>query len=308
MADEIIKRDENYVTALAGITDDVNQEIKNLLVDPVTGALKVTGDILLDLDIIYGGITLTDNPTSINFEGNVEVTATGDAVNVNVLGGGGSGDMTKAVYDPTNVGGDAFDMDNMVQGTTNKFVSSAELTVIQNTSGTNTGDQVLPTRDSLGLDTDDSPQFAGINLGHASDTTLSRSSAGVLAVEGVVIPSISSTDTLTNKRITPRVTTITSHATPTINTDNCDAVTITAQAEAITSMTTNLSGTPTNFQRLLIRIKDDGTARAITWGPSFQSGSATLPGTTVAGKTLMVGLIHDSVDSKWTCEATGSRA
>lgn len=40
-----------------------------------------------------------------------------------------------------------------------------------------------------------------IELGHASDTTLSRSSAGVLAVEGVVIPSISSTNTLTNKTI-----------------------------------------------------------------------------------------------------------
>lgn len=34
------------------------------------------------------------------------------------------------------------------------------------------------------LDTTDSPQFAGVNLGHASDTTLTRVSAGVVAVEG----------------------------------------------------------------------------------------------------------------------------
>ena len=54
-------------------------------------------------------------------------------------------------------------------------------------SGTNTGDQTLPTRDSLGLDTDDSPQFASINIGHASDTTVTRVSAGVIAVEGVTI-------------------------------------------------------------------------------------------------------------------------
>lgn len=57
------------------------------------------------------------------------------------------------------------------------------------------------TRDSLGLDTDDSPQFAGIELGHASDTTLSRVSAGRIAVEGVNVPTISSTDTFTNKTI-----------------------------------------------------------------------------------------------------------
>lgn len=52
-----------------------------------------------------------------------------------------------------------------------------------------------------GLATTDSPQFTAINLGHASDTTLSRSAAGVLAVEGVVVPTISSTNTLTNKTI-----------------------------------------------------------------------------------------------------------
>lgn len=52
-------------------------------------------------------------------------------------------------------------------------------------SGTNTGDQTLPTRSSLGLDTSDSPQFAGVNVGNASDTTITRASAGVIAVEGV---------------------------------------------------------------------------------------------------------------------------
>ena len=41
-----------------------------------------------------------------------------------------------------------------------------------------------------------------LELGHASDTTLSRSSAGVLAVEGVEIPTVSSTSTLTSKTLT----------------------------------------------------------------------------------------------------------
>ena len=44
-----------------------------------------------------------------------------------------------------------------------------------------------------------------IELGHATDTTLSRSSGGVLAVEGVVVPTISSTSTLTNKTLTSPV-------------------------------------------------------------------------------------------------------
>ena len=142
-----------------------------------------------------------------------------------------------------------------------------------------------------------------IELGHASDTTLSRSAAGVLAVEGVVIPSISSTNTLTNKRITKRTGTTTSHATPTINTDNVDAYFITAQTEAITSFTTNLSGTPTEGQGLLISIT--GTAaRAITWGTSFEASTVALPTTTVSTNRLDVAFIWNSVTSKWRC--TGS--
>jgi len=104
-------------------------------------------------------------------------------------------------------------------------------------------------------------------------------------------------------RVTPRVTTEVSAAEPTINTDNTDLHSITALATAITSFTTNLTGTPTNGQKLMIRIKDDGTARAIAWGASFSSKGATLPTTTTIGKLLTVGLIYNSVTSDWECVA-----
>jgi hypothetical protein len=114
----------------------------------------------------------------------------------------------------------------------------------------------------------------------------------------------SGTGTFTNKRLTPRIGTTASSGTPTINTDNVDQFNITALAAAITSMTTNLSGTPTDGQKLLIRIKDNGTARAIAWGASFtSSGVATLLATTVISKTHMVGLIWDAAASLWVCLA-----
>ena len=118
------------------------------------------------------------------------------------------------------------------------------------------------------------------------------------------LAAIAATQTLTNKRVTKRVTSITSSATPTVNTDNCDCVTITALATAITSMTTNLSGTPTNFQTLVYRLKDDGTARAITWGASFEAKGVALPTTTVLSKVLTVGFIYDTVTAKWGCVAS----
>jgi hypothetical protein len=47
-------------------------------------------------------------------------------------------------------------------------------------------------RTNLGLGTGDSPQFTAIEIGNASDTTVSRSAAGVVAVEGNLVPSPSS--------------------------------------------------------------------------------------------------------------------
>lgn len=113
----------------------------------------------------------------------------------------------------------------------------------------------------------------------------------------------SATATLTNKRITKRVGSTTSSATPTINTDNYDIYKLTAQAADITSFTTNLSGTPTDGQLLWIQITDNGSARAITWGASFESSTATLPTTTVASTRLDVGLVWNTATSKWRCIA-----
>lgn len=102
----------------------------------------------------------------------------------------------------------------------------------------------------------------------------------------------------------PRVNTTASSATPAINTDTTDLFTITALAAAITSMTSSLTGTPVEGQKLVIRIKDNGTARAITWGASFaSSGIATLLATTVVNKTHHIGLVYDAVLTKWVCWA-----
>lgn len=120
----------------------------------------------------------------------------------------------------------------------------------------------------------------------------------------------SATATLTNKRVTERVLTHASSATPTINTDNYDQVNL-ALSTAVTSMTTNLTGTPTDGQKLMFRIAGDATPRTITWGAKFaSSGVATLLATTAASKTHHVGFIWDAAlgGGTWVClavDATG---
>jgi hypothetical protein len=53
---------------------------------------------------------------------------------------------------------------------------------------------------------------------------------------------------------------------------------------------------------------DNGTARAISWGASFEAKGMALPTTTVASKVLTVGFIWDSVTSKWGCVASAQTA
>jgi hypothetical protein len=103
--------------------------------------------------------------------------------------------------------------------------------------------------------------------------------------------------TLTNKRIRERVDSTASDATPRIDVDLFDCFTITALATSITDFL--ITGTPTNFQTLVIRIKDNGTARGITMGTNFVAMGASLPTTTVVSKLMHIVCIYDSVQSKW---------
>lgn len=108
----------------------------------------------------------------------------------------------------------------------------------------------------------------------------------------------SDSQTLTNKRINPRVysTTSTSSLTPDIS--SYDAYHLTALAENITINSPN--GTPTDGNKLLFRIKDNGTSRTLTWNSIFRASSdLALPTATTAGKVMYLGFVYNSADTKW---------
>lgn len=143
----------------------------------------------------------------------------------------------------------------------------------------------------------DTTTVTGILKGNGNGTAISA------AIPGVDYVTAASTNTFTNKRITRRVVTVTQSATPTINTDNTDIASITGLAQAITSFTTNLTGTPNAGDLLMIQFTDNGTARAITWGASFASTTITLPTTTVISTLLRVGFQWNAVSNTWDCIA-----
>lgn len=103
----------------------------------------------------------------------------------------------------------------------------------------------------------------------------------------------------------PNVQSVTSAATVTPTTLN-DEVVITAQAVALNIA--NPTGTAVQGQSLIIRIKDNGTARAITYDTQYRAIGVTLPTTTVISKIVYLGFIYNSTDTKWDCIGISQQA
>lgn len=85
-----------------------------------------------------------------------------------------------------------------------------------------------------------------------------------------------------------------------------DQVNITAQAAALALA--NPTGTPIPGWGIGIRIKDNGTARAISYDTQYRAIGVTLPTTTVLGKTLYLGMIFNSTDTKWDVISVAQQA
>jgi len=121
-------------------------------------------------------------------------------------------------------------------------------------------------------------------------------------VGGVVVPTISSTNTLTNKRITKRVATATDDATAVIDCDSYDEYYLTAVAN---NTTFSITGTPTAGQTIFIGWKDAGTAKTLTF-TSITGLGITLPETTTVSKQGIAGLKY--INSAWRMIALSTEA
>lgn len=119
-----------------------------------------------------------------------------------------------------------------------------------------------------------------------------------------------STSTLTNKRINPRV--VAASATSGSLTPNGDTTDVYNAMGLTGAITLNApSGTPVDGQKLIIRLEDNGTGRGITWTTSsgaFRAVGVTLPTTTTASKVSYIGCVYNSTDVFWDIIAVATQA
>lgn len=137
-----------------------------------------------------------------------------------------------------------------------------------------------------------------LTLGGTPTTALLQSTSLTLGWTGTLADSrITSASTWNAKAdYAPRVQSVTSSATVTPTSTN-DLVKITAQATGLTIA--NPTGTMSEGQAMIIRIKDNGTAQTIAFGTNYRAIGVTLPTTTTISKTIYIGLVWNDTDTKF---------
>ena len=93
---------------------------------------------------------------------------------------------------------------------------------------------------------------------------------------------------------------VASATTITPNIDSSEMEIVSALASALTiAVPTGVTSSFYEGKELTLRIKDNGTARALTWNAIFVDYTGILPSTTVASKTVYIGCKYNVVDTKW---------
>jgi hypothetical protein len=135
--------------------------------------------------------------------------------------------------------------------------------------------------------------------------TLTASTNVTLPTTGT-LASLAGTETLTNKRIDPRVTSAASASTLTPSVATADVYAYTALAAGLTINAP--TGTPVDGDKLIFRLLDNGTARALTWNATYTVIGVILPTTTTINKTTYVGCIYNANNTRWDVIAVTAQA
>ena len=259
---------QNFVQKTLGATLNAGANVMTL--NNVTSIQNLPGVAIIDR-IDSNSVETPTKREVISFTGTSGVTTVGVVKNAD-----GSGtDQSHAVGAIVEFGPDILWAQSVIDGLTQVVVASTGLLDTTKVTDLTTA-QVLTNKD-------------------LSSATNTLPTAAV---------TLTGTQTLTNKRITKRVVTTTDDSTAVINTDITDIYELSAVANA-TEFT--LTGTPTNGQTLIVRLKDAGVGKGLTW-TGFTAIGVTLPTTTVASKWHYVGCIYNSAATQWQAIAVVAEA
>ena len=190
------------------------------------------------------------------------------------------------------VGFDSINPTILIGATTDSYIKSTGNLSLETNTTVKGSDNAAATSGFKVTDVNNLSLLEVRNNGYLSLPSLPSLSAGVAS--GDVW---SQNGTLRIGTATANIQTVATATTLTANIDVQKLVVTSALASALTIAAP--TGTPIEGQELTFRIKDDGTARGLTWNAIFVDYTGSLPTTTVAGKTVYIGCKYNAVDTKW---------
>ncbi len=157
LSDVTLANDDVFV--VVDVSENATKKIRRDILASLLGVSTLTATSPLAVDQSTGDVTISTGTVPVSSGGTGATSLTDGGV----LLGSGTGAVTAmgALSDGQMIVGD---------GSTDPVAESG-----------------ATLRTSIGVGTGDSPQFTAIELGHASDTTLARSSAGVVTIEGATV-------------------------------------------------------------------------------------------------------------------------
>ena len=145
-----------------------------------------------------------------------------------------------------------------------------------------------------------------IQFGGATSGTTNLQATAVAGATTLTLPAATdtlvgkaTTDTLTNKRVTPRQVSMADATSVTPTSDTADINTFTSTQAGGTLTVNAPSGTPTDGQKLILRLKSTN-AQTYSFNATYAfSTTVTAPTTLAAGKTDYIGLMWNATNTKW---------
>jgi len=261
---KLLKRGTN-INIYDDSDDDGNQRGQVYITIPFT---QVTSPVTANIDALYAAV-----------KGYVDVSSSGGGTDANAVHVNVGSEISAITAKATPTASDILLIEDAADSNNKKKITIGDLPATSDTNAVhvNAANEITAITAKTSVDNQDEFIIEDSDAGFVKKS---------ITRKNIVKPIVNSVATATT-------------LTPNIDENEQEVVTDLASALTIAAPT----GTPSTGMKLVIRLTDNGTNRALTWNVIYRAIGITLPTTTTANKILYVGFVYNEAGSKWDAVA-----